>query len=766
MSAFVELLRKSNLDYSVCRKPFKVGSRSDDIIFASFIDIKTKKLQLIACLDKPDSVTIWSTSLDERAFQLNARLLDITELGETMTFLSERINESDFTLAKSASTNSDDQYEVSQVNVTFTHPKNKQSITLQLYEHIDENEKALFLSKILLHVCKRNEQLTSEVKTQQLRIKELSTKTQRAQSRLSGGNRSFDGNKSLDSNGQKGNINNVSERTQMSLINPTLKRRKAASGSLMSITSVPNTKQIQYDRQLRLWGDHGQKALESGRVCLIGANALGTEILKALVLPGLGSFTIIDHQLVTLADCGSNFFVHPSMIDQPRARVTCELLSQLNPDVHGAYIDKPSIDDLLKQNTFDFSPFNVVITANLSFNTLSILASHLWTLKTPLLIARSYGFIGMIRLQVYEHYVIEAHPDDTIPDLRLDRPLPELINHCNSIDFDLLTREEHLHLPSLIILYKTLQLWQKQYNRTDLPRTRAEKEEFKKILEQLSHHSAYDTQDQNKSLENFEEAKRTIPSRLVSTNLPLTMKNLFQDQSCLELTDQSHIFWFIIHALKQFIENEGQGLLPVRGEVPDMITNTNSYVKLVEIYQKQAKKDCEIVYNYLNDLLEKYRCPSNGCMNLHHLVQIYCKNAAFLQVLRTSALKKQDDFKPEETDSNLSWYIGLQFCDLFYEKYNRYPGEHLSDDEQFRTDFDDLKRIHKQRSIETCTHENIQSTLEELCRYGASEIHSIAAFIGGCCAQEAIKLITHQYVPMNNTLIYNGIEQSISVFKL
>jgi hypothetical protein len=45
-SAFIELLRKSNLDYIVIRKPFKVGSRNDDIIFASFIDMKTKKLQV------------------------------------------------------------------------------------------------------------------------------------------------------------------------------------------------------------------------------------------------------------------------------------------------------------------------------------------------------------------------------------------------------------------------------------------------------------------------------------------------------------------------------------------------------------------------------------------------------------------------------------------------------------------------------------------------------------------------------------------------
>jgi hypothetical protein len=127
--------------------------------------------------------------------------------------------------------NSDGQYEVPQVNVTFTHPKNKQSITLQLYEHVDEGEKTSFLSKILLYVYKRNEQLTAEVKTQQMRIKELSSKTQRVQSRLSGGaNRNFTGNKTVDSNTQQGNLNKAPERTQMSLINPTIKRRKAATG--------------------------------------------------------------------------------------------------------------------------------------------------------------------------------------------------------------------------------------------------------------------------------------------------------------------------------------------------------------------------------------------------------------------------------------------------------------------------------------------------------------------------------------------------------
>ena len=95
------------------------------------------------------------------------------------------------------------------------------------------------------------------------------------------------------------------------------------------------------------------------------------------------------------------------------------------------------------------------------------------------------SFIGTIRLQVHEHYILEAHPDDTIPDLRLDRPLPSFVDYCNSFDLKSLTREEHLHLPSLIILYKTLELWQQETSKTDLPSIRLEKDEFKQILDTI-----------------------------------------------------------------------------------------------------------------------------------------------------------------------------------------------------------------------------------------------------------------------------------------
>ena len=43
-----------------------------------------------------------------------------------------------------------------------------------------------------------------------------------------------------------------------------------------------------------------QAALERANVCLVNAEAVGTEILKSLVLPGLGNFTILDPAVVSI----------------------------------------------------------------------------------------------------------------------------------------------------------------------------------------------------------------------------------------------------------------------------------------------------------------------------------------------------------------------------------------------------------------------------------------------------------------------------------
>jgi hypothetical protein len=51
-------------------------------------------------------------------------------------------------------------------------------------------------------------------------------------------------------------------------------------------------------------------------------------------------------------------------------------------------------------------------------------------------------------------------------------------------------------------------------------------------------------------------------------------------------------------------------------------------------------------------------------------------------------------------------------------------------------------------------------------RFGGAEIHTVAAFLGGVAAQEGLKIILRQFIPVNNTMIYNGIHARQSALEL
>jgi amyloid beta precursor protein binding protein 1 len=45
----------------------------------------------------------------------------------------------------------------------------------------------------------------------------------------------------------------------------------------------------------------------------------------------------------------------------------------------------------------------------------------------------------------------------------------------------------------------------------------------------------------------------------------------------------------------------------------------------------------------------------------------------------------------------------------------------------------------------------------ETARYGSSQLNPVGAILGGIMSQELIKIITRQYTPMQNRLIYDGV---------
>ena len=60
----------------------------------------------------------------------------------------------------------------------------------------------------------------------------------------------------------------------------------------------------------------------------------------------------------------------------------------------------------------------------------------------------------------------------------------------------------------------------------------------------------------------------------------------------------------------------------------------------------------------------------------------------------------------------------------------------------------------------------IDDLVAEVCRFGAGELHCVAAIMGGIAAQEAIKLLTRQFVPLSGLLLYNAMASTSSVFRL
>ena len=93
-----------------------------------------------------------------------------------------------------------------------------------------------------------------------------------------------------------------------------------------------------YDRQVRLWGTRGQNRLRGSRVLVSSGNSLGSEVLKGLVLAGVGEYVLLDKSTVAPADCATNYLTPPASLGRPRGQQVRERLAQLNPDVKGLWL--------------------------------------------------------------------------------------------------------------------------------------------------------------------------------------------------------------------------------------------------------------------------------------------------------------------------------------------------------------------------------------------------------------------------------------------
>lgn len=177
----------------------------------------------------------------------------------------------------------------------------------------------------------------------------------------------------------------------------------AAASSSASAASRPSAHTQRYDRQLRLWASSGQTNLENASILVLGATHLGACTLKNLILPGIGSFTLVDGSKVTDYDLGNNFFVNADSKGKGRAQEVVTNLCELNPAVKG-YAREDSPHTFITNDSLE--AYTLIISVNQPHRTVLSLAKKAWQAKEgrgiPLMALSGAGLVGEVMVQIKE----------------------------------------------------------------------------------------------------------------------------------------------------------------------------------------------------------------------------------------------------------------------------------------------------------------------------------------------------------------------------
>ncbi|WVQ61992.1 uncharacterized protein L199_000125 [Kwoniella botswanensis] len=547
----------------------------------------------------------------------------------------------------------------------------------------------------------------------------------------------------------------------------------ATTGTVEIPSYRPDAKTRRYDRQLRLWASAGQRSLESARVLLVGCDATGCQALKNLVLPGISHFTILSPDLTTSQDVATNFFLHPDSVGSPIAEQSVKYLKELNPAVDGsAKVEEPS--SLLVSEPDFITSFTLIIASNIEPSLELRLADLLWDVSNgvggpdiPLIAIRNSGFIGRVEIQLREHSVVDTHPDTTHT-LRLDSPFPSLEQHARSLDLSAMDSMEHSHIPWVILLVRAASIWKESHG-GKLPETSEEKAEFKELLKK----------DKVKGdEENYEEALAQAYRVWSKSEVPWEIKQLLEDDSVKNISSSSKNLHILLHTLSQYTATPPH-LPPTSPSLPDMHSSTTSYVHLQNLYKKEYQSDLARFKTLLAEVLQKIGLEDGTIPDEE--VEGFVKNVGGVGMIKGTPLRERKegkgliaqsiaDYQYDEYDGSttcFAMHLALLASERFYIVHKRWPGVKGKSDmsEDNREVEEILKGILGKKDLEEVDDIFVEC-IAEITRGGSGTLPTTAAFLGGIVAQEAIKLVTNQYTPLDNTVIVNLVKSESAKFKL
>lgn len=339
--------------------------------------------------------------------------------------------------------------------------------------------------------------------------------------------------------------------------------------------------------------------------------------------------------------------------------------------------------------------------------------------------------------------------------------------------------EQFAHIPWVALMLHYLSEWQEK-NEGKLPIAYKDKTQFRDFLRKGS-----------ATEENFDEATAAVLKTLVEPKPPSKVTDILTAPEAKNVTATSSSFWVIANAIQQFYEKHGE--LPLPGAVPDMKAQSETFIQLQNIYKAKAREDCAEVIATVRKLEKQTKRASNLAIDEKE-IENFCKGAAHIHLVRGRPLKIAT---PESVTSfgDRAKYLAQQFTDyenwsmsLLYVAFlawDEYVATHTTSakeaggeavkvpgaGEDWEADVEKLTGMsHKiidsvikeagafiQDPKYSEIKEKVGQYCKEMARAGGAELHNIASLTGGLIAQEVIKVITKQYVPIDNTCVFDGI---------
>lgn len=464
-----------------------------------------------------------------------------------------------------------------------------------------------------------------------------------------------------------------------------------------------------------------------------------------------------------------------------------------------------SIQSLIEQPDFLKSYSLILLTAPIQIKMLSTIRQYAWDHLIPTFYIHSLGFYSQLSVQLPLQYpIVDTHPDPTsTQDLRLLSPWSELskfaADKCN--DLESLSDHDHGHIPYLLLLLHHLEKWKGSHDGKN-PDNYKEKTAFRGMVR-----AGARVKNAEGGEENYDEAVGAVLKSLNSPSLSSGVREIFSAEDCktptsqvyapfsnlhkryLSLTiQQSANFWIIAHAIHTF--HTAHAVLPVPGSLPDMKAQSSDYIQLQNIYKTKARHD-------LAEVLQTVRALEKSVSRTSPIdekeVEAFCKGAAFIKLIHGRRLQipgekvdwdgraKSIYANLQDADSLVQIYIAFLAYDHFTSTHFRAPSADPSTHDedldllaQYTTTI--LTDLYTQSTTSTTTdptEPDIEAAktattqiIKELLRAGGGELHNISALTGGMVAQEVIKVVTRQYVPVDNCCVFDGVGSRTAVFKI